>query len=79
MDKMEEKQLNKSGLYEYRESHIRRTKNKYRMTFVKLYRFLFDIVLFYLAWIWFRYGRFTDLSDYGFRYNYFVTIGWKVE
>ena len=31
MGKMEEKQLNKSGLYEYRESHIRRTKNKYRM------------------------------------------------
>lgn len=78
MGKMDEKQLNKSGLYEYRESHIRRTKNKYRMTFVKLYRFLFDIVLFYLAWIWFRYGRFSDLSDNGFRYNYFVTIGYAV-
>jgi len=76
MEKLEEKQLNKSGLYEYRESHIRRTKNKYRMTFVKLYRFIFDIFLFYIAWIWFRYGRLTNLDPYGFRYNYFVTIGY---
>ena len=46
--------------------------------FVKLYRFVFDIVLFYLTWIWFRYERFSDLPAYGFRYNYFVTIGYAV-
>ena len=76
MNKVEEKKLNKTGLYEYHESHIRRTKNKYRMTFVKLYRFIFDIFLFYIAWIWFRYGKFSDLEPVGFRYNYYMTIAY---
>ena len=63
-------------LYEYRESHYQRRVNKYKLTIVKLYRYFFDILLFYLAWIWFRYGSFTNLDPYGFRYNYFVTIGY---
>lgn len=67
-----------SSIYEYRESHVRRRANKYRLTFVKLYRYVFDVMLFYLAWILFRYGRFFDLNPYGFRYNYYVTIGYAV-
>jgi len=41
-----------------------------------MYRFIFDILLFYLAWIWFRYGKLFDIPPYGFRYNYYVTIGY---
>ena len=63
-----------SSIYEYRKSHVRRRKNKYRLAIIKLYRLVFDVLLFYLAWIWFRYGSFTDLDPYGFRYNYYVTI-----
>lgn len=74
----EEKTQKTADAQQYRESHVRRRKNKYRMTFVKLYRFIFDIFLFYLAWILFRYGQFFDLDPYGFRYNYFVTIGYAV-
>lgn len=65
--------------YEIREAHIRGTKSHYKMMWVKLYRSVLDVLLFYLAFILFRYGRFTDLPEYGFRYNYFVTIAWKVE
>ena len=67
-----------SSFYEYRESHVRRRANKYRLTFVKLYRYIFDVMLFYLSWIWFRYGRLFDLPSRGFRYNYYVTIGYAV-
>lgn len=61
------------------ECYLQHEKNTYKMLFVKVYRFVLDILLFYLAWILFRYGTLTGMSDYGFRYNYFVTIGWKVE
>lgn len=67
------------GSYEIREEHIRSTKNHYKMMWVKLYRSALDVMLFYLSFILFRYGRFTDLPEYGFRYNYFVTIARKVE
>ncbi|MBR5975034.1 MAG: sugar transferase [Clostridiales bacterium] len=39
-----------------------------------MYRFILDIMLFYLAWLLFRYGRLFGMSGYGFRYNYFVTV-----
>lgn len=82
MSKEEQSKLNNtsanSRIYEYRESHVRRRKNKYRLTLVKMYRLVFDVLLFYLAWIWFRYGRFEDLPNAGFRYNYFVTLGYAV-
>ncbi len=82
MSQVEGQKLDKQGirddLHAYRESHVRRRKNKYRLTFVKMYRFVFDIFLFYLAWIYFRYGSFFDLPARGFRYNYFVTIGYAV-
>lgn len=72
------KQSEQKNSYVIRESHIRGAKNHYKMMWVKLYRTVFDIVLFYLAFIFFRYGRLTDLPEYGFLYNYFVTIGYAV-
>ena len=65
--------------YEIREAHIRSTKNHYKMMWVKLYRSALDVMLFYLAFILFRYGKLTDIPELGFRYNYFVTIAWKEE
>lgn len=58
--------------------HLRDTKNAYKMMWVRLYRTTLDIMLFYLAFVYFRYRRITDLPSYGFRYNYFVTIGYGV-
>lgn len=82
MGKTEKKNMNNtsasSEFYEYRASHVRRRKNKYRLALVKLYRYIFDILLFYIALIWFRYGQLTNLPEVGFRYNYYVTIGYAV-
>ena len=72
------KQAEKKNSYEIRESHIRSIKNHHRMLWVKLYRSVLDVMLFYLAFIFFRYGRFTDLPEKGFRYNYFMTIAYAV-
>ncbi|MBQ6272102.1 MAG: exopolysaccharide biosynthesis polyprenyl glycosylphosphotransferase [Clostridiales bacterium] len=46
------------------------------MLWVRLYIYALDILLFYIAFILFRYDRLFGMSDYGFRYNYFVTIGY---
>ena len=60
------------------ELYIQHEKNTYKMLFVKVYRYVLDVMLFYLAWILFRYGKLTGMSGYGFRYNYFVTIGYAI-
>ena len=78
MGREEKSQQNTKSVNRAGENHIRREKNTYRMMYIKLYRFVLDVMLFYLAWIWFRYGRFNDLPSIGFRYNYFVTIGYAV-
>ena len=68
----------RSDANKYRISHVIDEKNARKMTWVNLYRFVFDILLFYLAWIWFRYGRFSDFEPVGFRYNYFMTIAYAL-
>ena len=60
------------------ELYIQHEKNTYKMLFVKAYRFVLDIMLFYIAWILFRYGKLFGMDGYGFRYNYFITIGYAV-
>ena len=63
---------------DFRADNVRRESNSYKMLFVKLVHFALDTVLFYFAFIWFRYESFFDLNPVGFRYNYFVTIGYAV-
>lgn len=51
----------------------------YRKTNYKIFgmistHFITIIALFYIFLIFFRYGSFADIVQYGFRYNYFVTI-----
>ncbi len=57
---------------------IHHEKNEFRMVLIKIYRFFFDVLLFYLAWIWFRYRCLFGMPAEGFRYNYYVTIVYAV-
>ena len=53
-------------------------ENAYRILPLKLAHLLFSAGLFYVTWLLFRFGRLTGLDTYGFRYNYFVAIGYIV-
>ena len=44
---------------------------------LKLVHFLISIAIFFVFWTLFRYGRLT-LTGYGYRYNYYVTVGYAV-
>ena len=39
---------------------------------LKYVHLLLITALFYVTWLWFRYGALTGIDRYGFRYNYFV-------
>lgn len=41
--------------------------NDYSMLIFKVVHFTLDVVLFYFAFIWFRYNTFTDIDPVGFR------------
>ena len=68
------------GSINIRKSHIRGEKNNVKMLFFKCTHYLLDIILFFLAFLWFRYGtfKFEGFELIGFRYNYFVTIGYAL-
>lgn len=53
-------------------------KNSFRLMGLKFLHAAITICLFNLFFILFRYGRLTNLSSRGFRYNYFVTIGYGI-
>ena len=63
-----------------RNSYLRGEKSNIKMLLFKSTHYLFDIVLFLGAFLLFRYGtfKFVDIELVGFRYNYFVTIGYAV-
>lgn len=61
-----------------RKSHYRSEKNNIKMLLIKCTHYLFDIILFFYAFLWFRYNSFTEFDVVGFRYNYFVTIGYAL-
>lgn len=46
--------------------------NKIRLW--KYAHFILAIILFYFAWLMFRYGKLSGLDKYGFRYNYFMAV-----
>ena len=72
------RQENRDSDVMIREAHLLSVKNHYKMLWVKMYRSALDVMLFYLAFVFFRYGKISDLPEYGFRYNYFVTIAYAV-
>lgn len=78
MGKADQTKQNRVNGIDVGERYIRREKNAYKMVVVQLYRFVLDILLFYLAWMLFRYGKLFGMNGRGFRYNYFVTAGYAV-
>lgn len=57
-------------------------KDEYRkstkLLLVKLTHYVVCIVLFYFAWLFFRYGDVTAINQTGYRYNFYATIGYGV-
>ena len=53
-------------------------KNKYKLFAVKILHIILSTALFYIFWLFFRYKSLTNFSQYGFRYNYFITIAYAV-
>ncbi len=51
-------------------------RKSYTLLCAKLLHLLLSVGLFYVAWLWFRYQRLHDLPAYGFRYNYFIALGY---
>ena len=52
------------------------SRQSYRVFFARLIHVALSIALFYVAWMLFRYGALSGMNKYGFRYNYFVAIGY---
>ena len=53
-------------------------KKQYCILGIKLVHFCASLLLFYVFWMFFRYGKLTGIADAGFRYNIFVTAGYGV-
>ena len=53
-------------------------KNSFRLMGLKFLHAAITMCLFNLFFILFRYGRLTNLSSWGFRYNFYVTIGYGI-
>ena len=71
-------QVDTSRQYDENVKHRQLTKNSYRVLWLRLYRTVLDVMLFYLAFVYFHYKRLSDLPSVGFRYNYYVTIAYAV-
>lgn len=52
--------------------------NKQKMFFIKLGHFLLSVILFYFAFILFRYNEFPLELDREFRYNYIITLAFAI-
>lgn len=56
----------------------RKSANLIKMRLLKLIHFALCITVFTVAWFQFRYHGRIDTNDIGFRYNYFIIIGYAV-
>ena len=45
---------------------------------LKLVHLGLTLAMFYVAWLYFHYGRLSGMNKYGFRYNYYVLAGYAV-
>lgn len=53
-------------------------RNAFNLLVLKLIHFLISASLFYIFFLLFRYGRLSNLNTYGFRYNYYVAVGYCI-
>ena len=54
------------------------SRKRFCTTGIKMVHFIISIAVFYLFWLLFRYGRIPQERGTGYRYNYFVVIGFSV-
>ena len=54
------------------------SRKRFDLMCMKLAHLGLSVLLFYVFWLWYRFGRLTDLPHYGFRYNYYVALGYGV-
>ena len=61
---------------------LKNERNTYKLLGVKILHWLSSVALFFVFWLLFRYGSlsvaFSRFADIGFRYNYFVAVGYAV-
>ena len=50
------------------------SKSSYKLFGFKLLHLILSIIIFYIAFLMFRYGTLVKIGRAGFRYNYFVTL-----
>lgn len=61
-----------------RTSRVRKKNiNDIKVFVLKLTHYVISITIFFFFWLLFRYGEIT-FQGYGFRYNYYVTVGYAV-
>lgn len=49
-------------------------KSELKLRILKYAHLLITTVLFFLAWLMFRFGALSGMNKYGFRYNYFIAV-----
>ena len=57
-----------------KQNRIRSERSNNVMMLLKIIHYLFDLVLFFIAFVWFRYDGFDNIYPVGYRYNYFVAL-----
>ena len=50
----------------------------FKLFSIKLLHFAVSIAMFFAAWLIFRYGKISAVKEVGYRYNFFITIGYTV-
>ena len=60
------------------QANIKNIKMKQKMFLVKAGHFICTVLLFYGAWLLFRYNEFPQTQEVGFRYNYYVALGFAI-
>ncbi len=51
-------------------------RRSFALMLLKLVHLCVSMLLFYVFWLLYRFGRLTELPQYGFRYNYYVAFGY---
>lgn len=54
----------------------RTTNSYYKLQIMKLLHICLSVAVFFVFWLLFRYGSFSEINLNGFRYNLFVTAGY---
>lgn len=49
-------------------------RTSYKLFAIKAIHLVLTVVIFFISFLLFRYGNFTKIDHYGFRYNYYVAI-----